>query len=147
MRCRALALPSAVPLARHAARTRRHGAASAAPRRLVVTPQLARPRRVTAAALDAASFASVADGAAAVAAAALDVLLGGVPAASAAEAGEAAASTPFGLSTDTLSLLATAAVATGVPLAFGAARDATCVRLPRAACACRACTHHAPRAA
>ena len=97
---------------------------------------VARPRRraaqVATAALDAAVLAPLLDGAVGAAGALLDVVMGGVPAAYAAET-PAVAHLP-----ESVSWAATAAVAVCVPLALTAARGATCVRRTTlsARCAC-----------
>ncbi len=86
---------------------------------------LARPRRraaqVATAALDAAILAPLLDGAVGAGGALLDLVMGGVPAAYAAET-PAVAHLP-----ESVSWAATAAVAVCVPLALTAARGATCV--------------------
>jgi hypothetical protein len=94
----------------------------ASPARPVASPRRRRAQVATAA-LDAAALAPLLDGAVGAAGGLLDVIMGGVPAAYAAEAVAQAVALP-----ESLSWAAAAAVAIGVPLALTAARGATCVR-------------------
>ena len=95
---------------------------------------VARRRRVAAFALDGASLGGLIDGAESLGGAALDALLGGVPAAHAAETVQLAAGGGVGEGgLELLSFGATAAVAAGAPLVFSLTRRNRC------ACACGTC--------